>query len=321
MRTLPPHPCADRWTAGRCGRDRQRGHLPGPWTSTAAVARGRAGGRRDPDPVRPPVRDPAGLSQALGADPVDGDMFPVEEPFAHLAPGPPTSWRSPRPRPTSWPRWPMAWPMTCSPARFVLRRTDHRGPGHEPQAVERPGHARELGEAAGPGRHRPGAGVGQRGLRRRGRGRLVHRNHPHGRPAGRGPQDMVGRRVLVSLGPTREFWDPIRFLSNPSSGTMGGPSPWPPGCGGLGHGRVRTGGHLFSLPRPRLPLDRRGHGQGYIFEGVEGTVRAGKVLVRFLISITGLPPLMRAHRQENPTGAAFSSYYILLAQAQRVRVV
>lgn len=32
---------------------------------------------------------------------------------------------------------------------------------------------------------------------------------------------MVGRRVVVTAGPTREFFDPVRFLSNPSSGKMG----------------------------------------------------------------------------------------------------
>jgi phosphopantothenoylcysteine decarboxylase/phosphopantothenate--cysteine ligase len=36
------------------------------------------------------------------------------------------------------------------------------------------------------------------------------------------PQDMEGQKVLVTLGPTREYWDPIRFWSNPSSGLMGG---------------------------------------------------------------------------------------------------
>ncbi|MEX2540829.1 MAG: bifunctional phosphopantothenoylcysteine decarboxylase/phosphopantothenate synthase [Trueperaceae bacterium] len=33
--------------------------------------------------------------------------------------------------------------------------------------------------------------------------------------------DLAGRRVLVSAGPTREYLDPVRFLSNPSSGKMG----------------------------------------------------------------------------------------------------
>lgn len=35
------------------------------------------------------------------------------------------------------------------------------------------------------------------------------------------PRDYLGRRVLVSAGPTREWLDPVRFLSNPSSGRMG----------------------------------------------------------------------------------------------------
>jgi phosphopantothenoylcysteine decarboxylase/phosphopantothenate--cysteine ligase len=35
------------------------------------------------------------------------------------------------------------------------------------------------------------------------------------------PQDLAGKRVLVTLGPTREPWDAVRFWSNPSSGTMG----------------------------------------------------------------------------------------------------
>jgi len=36
-----------------------------------------------------------------------------------------------------------------------------------------------------------------------------------------GPSDLVGRQVLVTAGPTRERIDPVRFLSNPSSGRMG----------------------------------------------------------------------------------------------------
>ena len=34
-------------------------------------------------------------------------------------------------------------------------------------------------------------------------------------------QDMQGMTVMVTLGSTREFWDGIRFWSNPSTGTMG----------------------------------------------------------------------------------------------------
>ena len=35
------------------------------------------------------------------------------------------------------------------------------------------------------------------------------------------PKDLQGLKLLVSAGPTREYFDPVRFLSNPSSGRMG----------------------------------------------------------------------------------------------------
>lgn len=35
------------------------------------------------------------------------------------------------------------------------------------------------------------------------------------------PQDLAGRRIMVTLGPTREHWDGLRFWTNPSTGTMG----------------------------------------------------------------------------------------------------
>lgn len=35
------------------------------------------------------------------------------------------------------------------------------------------------------------------------------------------PHDLDGKSVLVTLGPTREAWDAVRYLSNPSSGLMG----------------------------------------------------------------------------------------------------
>lgn len=35
------------------------------------------------------------------------------------------------------------------------------------------------------------------------------------------PKDLSGRNVLVTAGPTREPMDPVRFISNPSSGKMG----------------------------------------------------------------------------------------------------
>jgi phosphopantothenoylcysteine decarboxylase/phosphopantothenate--cysteine ligase len=35
------------------------------------------------------------------------------------------------------------------------------------------------------------------------------------------PHDMAGQKVLITLGPTREHFDKVRFWSNPSSGKMG----------------------------------------------------------------------------------------------------
>ncbi len=35
------------------------------------------------------------------------------------------------------------------------------------------------------------------------------------------PKDLKGKRILVTAGPTREHIDPVRFISNPSSGKMG----------------------------------------------------------------------------------------------------
>ncbi len=35
------------------------------------------------------------------------------------------------------------------------------------------------------------------------------------------PQDLAGKKVIVTAGPTREYFDPVRFISNRSSGKMG----------------------------------------------------------------------------------------------------
>jgi phosphopantothenoylcysteine decarboxylase / phosphopantothenate---cysteine ligase len=36
-----------------------------------------------------------------------------------------------------------------------------------------------------------------------------------------GPRDFLGMKILVTAGPTREYIDPVRFISNPSTGKMG----------------------------------------------------------------------------------------------------
>jgi phosphopantothenoylcysteine decarboxylase / phosphopantothenate---cysteine ligase len=37
----------------------------------------------------------------------------------------------------------------------------------------------------------------------------------------RGKRDLIGKRVLISAGGTREHFDPVRFIGNPSTGKMG----------------------------------------------------------------------------------------------------
>ena len=33
--------------------------------------------------------------------------------------------------------------------------------------------------------------------------------------------NLKGKKILITAGPTREFIDPVRFISNPSTGRMG----------------------------------------------------------------------------------------------------
>lgn len=84
------------------------------------------------------------------------------------------------------------------------------------------------------------------------------------------PQDMAGLCVMVTLGPTREPWDGVRFWSNPSSGRMGAAlatAAWlrgarvdavcGPGCPPLPEGvrrhDVRTAREMFEAARALWP--------------------------------------------------------------------
>jgi phosphopantothenoylcysteine decarboxylase / phosphopantothenate---cysteine ligase len=73
--------------------------------------------------------------------------------------------------------------------------------------------------------HSAGIGSGLLACDRVGKGRmsepkeiiphLLSLLHTHG------DRDLAGKRVLVSAGGTREFFDPVRFIGNPSTGKMG----------------------------------------------------------------------------------------------------
>lgn len=56
----------------------------------------------------------------------------------------------------------------------------------------------------------------------KGRGRLAEASEVYSATMrALGPHDLIGKRVLISTGPTREAIDPVRFISNRSSGKMG----------------------------------------------------------------------------------------------------
>jgi phosphopantothenoylcysteine decarboxylase/phosphopantothenate--cysteine ligase len=64
-----------------------------------------------------------------------------------------------------------------------------------------------------------------------------------------GRQDLVGRRVVVTAGPTREPIDPVRFISNPSSGKMGY---------AIAQVAARRGGEVVLVSGPTLLPDPEG---------------------------------------------------------------
>jgi phosphopantothenoylcysteine decarboxylase / phosphopantothenate---cysteine ligase len=68
--------------------------------------------------------------------------------------------------------------------------------------------------------------------------------HTHGK------RDLLGKRILISTGGTREFIDPVRFIGNPATGKMGL---------ALAQAAVHRGGivTLVHSTLPDRPIDRR----------------------------------------------------------------
>lgn len=73
--------------------------------------------------------------------------------------------------------------------------------------------------------HRVGPGTGILACDRIGDGRMAEPQQIRATVASLlysgGKRDLAGKRVLISAGGTREYLDPVRFISNPSSGKMG----------------------------------------------------------------------------------------------------
>lgn len=166
------------------------------------------------------------LFEALGAMPVYGEMFaPGEDPFAHLEPGQ------------------HAQALLVAPAAADTLARLAGGAASDmlsAQALAFDGPLL-LAPAMNPRMwHHPATRANVATLRERGAriilpacGRAACGDEGEGRLApveeifwqalrALAPQDMAGRKVMVTLGPTREAWDGVRYWSNPSSGRMGG---------------------------------------------------------------------------------------------------
>ncbi|MDR2487930.1 MAG: bifunctional phosphopantothenoylcysteine decarboxylase/phosphopantothenate--cysteine ligase CoaBC [Desulfovibrio sp.] len=59
------------------------------------------------------------------------------------------------------------------------------------------------------------------------------------------PQDMLGKSILLTLGPTREQWDAVRVWTNLSTGLMGA-------C--LAHAAYLRGASVYALAGPGVPV-------------------------------------------------------------------
>jgi phosphopantothenoylcysteine decarboxylase / phosphopantothenate---cysteine ligase len=95
-------------------------------------------------------------------------------------------------------------------------------PAMNVKMFEHPTTQRNLASLRGAGYHILEPGVGMLACHEEGVGRLA--DLPEILEAARRlltPPTLRGRRVLVSAGPTWEAFDPVRFISNPSTGKMG----------------------------------------------------------------------------------------------------
>lgn len=162
--------------------------------------------------------------EALGAAPVYGDMFSAEGPFGHLEPGQ------------------TAHAMVIAPATAAtLARLAHGmaddmlacqalafagplvvAPAMNPHMWDNPATRANVEILRQRGVRLVLPGVGGTACGDEGQGRLADlRDIWMASLRALAPQDMAGLRVMVTLGPTREQWDAVRFWSNPSTGTMG----------------------------------------------------------------------------------------------------
>lgn len=162
--------------------------------------------------------------KALGASPVYADMFGGDEPFEHLEPGQ------------------IAHAMVIAPASAdMLARMAHGladdmlsaqvlafdgpivvAPAMNPRMWRSPATQANVETLRERGVIFVGPDCGMVACHDEGQGRLADLRMIYlaGLKA-LTPQDMEGRTVMLTLGPTRESWDDVRFWTNGSTGVMG----------------------------------------------------------------------------------------------------
>lgn len=165
--------------------------------------------------------------RALGADPLDTTLFadgPTDDPFAHLTPGRAASALVIAPATAnilaklahgiaddmlSTQALAFGGPLVLAPAMNPAMWSAPATQANWRTLLDRG--AIGVGPAPGP------VACGDTGY-----GRLAPIEHIFAEVLrALSPKDLAGRTVLVTLGPTREAWDAVRYLSNPSSGLMG----------------------------------------------------------------------------------------------------
>ncbi len=116
------------------------------------------------------------------------------------------------------------------------------------------------------------------------------------------PNDLKGRTVLLTAGPTREAIDPVRFVSNPSSGKMGF---------ALARAAVRRGARVIlvtgpvSLPDPLHVEVHRVESAAEMAAAVQAQVPAADVIIK-TAAVADYRPLRAAEHKIKKTDARLS---------------
>lgn len=163
--------------------------------------------------------------EALGASPVFSQMYPVgDDVFGHLMPGEachafviaPASATTIARLANGLADDMLSCQALAFPEKLVI------APAMNPRMWHNAATQENIQKLCNRGHVVVEPGCGRTACLEEGQGRLaaVEDIYLHGLRA-LAPQDMAGQTVMVTLGPTREKWDGVRFWSNPSSGTMG----------------------------------------------------------------------------------------------------